>query len=67
MKKKPYICSPFFGEFPCVRIPKATVKLRERNLPRAAIPLNYTSEFQYVFEAALYISEHFRSSAGLFL
>ena len=71
MKKKPYICSPFFGEFPCIRIPKATkdvnVNLKDRNLPHAAIPVNYTSDFQYVFEATMYMSDHFRSSACLFL
>ena len=71
MEKKAYICSPFFGEFPCIRIPKATkvvnVNLKDWNLPHAAIPVNYTSEFQDVFEGTIYISDHFRSSAGLFL
>ena len=53
MREKPYVSSPFFGEFPCVHIPKAikdiNVKLKDRNIPHAAIPVNYTSEFQNFF------------------
>jgi hypothetical protein len=59
MKEKPSVGSPFWGAFPSDRIRKATedvsANLRDRNFHHAAIPVNYTSEFQALFEATSYI------------
>jgi len=46
---------PIFGAFPSDRVPNATKDVSEHFL---AIPLSYTSEFQEMFEATVYILSH---------
>ena len=60
MKEKPCVGSTFFSEFPSDCIPKVTkdvnVYFFSHSVPHATTPVNYTSEFQELFEATAYIN-----------
>jgi hypothetical protein len=54
VKEKPTIGSPFFGAFPYDRIPKALKDVNYIFLVTVAIPVNYISEFQELYEITTY-------------
>ena len=61
MKEKPHVGSIFFKAFPSDCIPKVTKDVKVyifiHSVPQAATPVQYTSEFQELFEATIYITD----------
>jgi hypothetical protein len=51
VKETPTACSPFCRVYPSDRLSEATKYVNIHFLLRAAIPVNYTSEFRELFEA----------------
>ena len=61
MKEKPNVGSPFFGSFPSDSIPRRRRMLMCISLFTVAIPVNYTSEFWEIYEAATYFAKVYLS------
>ena len=51
MKKKPIVGYPLFGAFPSDRALKMTKDSTYISIFKAAVPVNFTSEFRELFEA----------------